>query len=1122
MRLIDSARYFTACFLLLIACLALPGHELRAENAVPASASLVSAEAVNARLQEVEASSDLDENTKAALVTSLQRVLANLQSIEANAELTEKYLQSITAAPEETRELKAWMDDKQRTEPVRTNANSNTPFEEVERELLQEKANLAAVSGKLADIQSQLDSQAGRPNAIRQRLIEARKRQADLESELKLSPPAGETAWLTEARRWSQVTGIEALKSESRMLDQELLSHPVRLALLQARAQQAAMSKKRIEERTHLLEELRSKQGRAETRELQERVAGFDAEGKHELIDAFARRNLELSSDLDARVRAYRRIASRSEDINRMAVQIEEHYRAAREKLEVAGMGEILGEVLRKQKISLPDQRKLLQRLRRHESEHVKVALRQLQENEEYRKLRERDAYLEELTSSLAPGEAELMEDDLDELLATRLLLLENAMASDATYKRTLGEIEVAYQRLYDATRSYNDFLAANLLWIRSAPVPGKHDLEVMPGQLATLLSPAGWSRVFLHLFEGLVASPGYVLMLLVSGGLLWKRRRLRALLIELGRKVGKPSLDDFSYTLKATGVTALLAFPLPLLLFAAGWELSGVDSPQEFVPGVSRGLLWLAPFLFYLRFFSNMCASKGVAESHFGWPADVTGKLRREFAFLEMSFPPVVLVLSVLTAQEQAEIGAGVLRLGMVLLLLLLAMFFYRLSRLMVDFFTRSARLVRQLWVVITVMVPLLLAIITLLGYAYTAVALTKSLIATLWFVFALVLFHQLVVRWLLLTQRRLALKAVRDRIRAAMEKKGRDEVQEEEGSLAEFEESEIDLVALSTESRKLLNTLLVIIGITGFWLIWKDILPAFGILDEVTLWHQATVVAGEQKIVPVTLADIGLAILIAITTLVATQRLPALLEIILLQRFRMNSANRYTVTTLTTYVIVAVGILLFFNTIGADWSKLKWLFAALGVGIGFGLQEIVANFISGLIILFERPIRVGDVVTVGDTSGVVTRIRIRATTIRNWDRQELLVPNKEFITNQLLNWSLSDQTTRIRVPVGVAYGSDVQKAMALMDEAARENEYVLQDPKPSIIFESFGDNALHLELRCFVAEQDQRLVTITQLHQAINDKFSKAGIIIAFPQRDVHLDTSSPLEVRIRKDGE
>ena len=157
-------------------------------------------------------------------------------------------------------------------------------------------------------------------------------------------------------------------------------------------------------------------------------------------------------------------------------------------------------------------------------------------------------------------------------------------------------------------------------------------------------------------------------------------------------------------------------------------------------------------------------------------------------------------------------------------------------------------------------------------------------------------------------------------------------------------------------------------------------------------------------------------------------------------------------------------------FGLLGVTWNKVQWLAAALTFGLGFGLQEIVANFISGLIVLFERPIRIGDFVTVGDTDGLVTKIRIRATTIRNWDGKELLVPNKEFITGRLLNWSLSDQMTRVVIVAGVAYGSDVDKAMALMREAAQEHEHVLDDPAPILSFEGFGDNSLTLLLRAYI----------------------------------------------------
>jgi potassium efflux system protein len=270
------------------------------------------------------------------------------------------------------------------------------------------------------------------------------------------------------------------------------------------------------------------------------------------------------------------------------------------------------------------------------------------------------------------------------------------------------------------------------------------------------------------------------------------------------------------------------------------------------------------------------------------------------------------------------------------------------------------------------------------------------------------------------------------------------------------------------------------------------------------------------------VTLADMILVLIVLFLAIVAGRNLPALLEILLLQRMSLSPGSRYAVKTLTGYAITAAAALVVFTTFGFSWSQVQWLVAALGVGIGFGLQEIVANFISGLIILLERPVRVGDIVTIGDTTGVVSRIRIRATTIRNWDKQELLVPNKEFITGRLLNWSLSDQLNRVIVNVGVAYGSDVKKALSLLTAAASENPRVVPDPPPFVTFDGFGDNSLNLILRCYLESLDYRLSVASELRQAINDKFAAANISIAFPQRDVHLDTSGPLEVRIAgRDG-
>jgi potassium efflux system protein len=177
--------------------------------------------------------------------------------------------------------------------------------------------------------------------------------------------------------------------------------------------------------------------------------------------------------------------------------------------------------------------------------------------------------------------------------------------------------------------------------------------------------------------------------------------------------------------------------------------------------------------------------------------------------------------------------------------------------------------------------------------------------------------------------------------------------------------------------------------------------------------------------------------------------------------------------------------------------------------VGLGFGLQEIFANFVSGIILLFERPARVGDTVTIGDITGTVTRIQIRATTILDWDNKELIVPNREFVTGNLVNWTLTNPSVRLVVKVGVAYGSDTRLTTDLLYKVARDNPDVLADPEPVVVFTEFGASSLNFELRLFVAELGLFRRLKHDLHIAIDDEFRQHGIEIAYPQCDMHLRT-------------
>jgi potassium efflux system protein len=210
---------------------------------------------------------------------------------------------------------------------------------------------------------------------------------------------------------------------------------------------------------------------------------------------------------------------------------------------------------------------------------------------------------------------------------------------------------------------------------------------------------------------------------------------------------------------------------------------------------------------------------------------------------------------------------------------------------------------------------------------------------------------------------------------------------------------------------------------------MLWREAIPAFESMGKWALWTYGETVDGKAVEHSVTFGGVLLAALVGVVAYFATKNIGGMLDIILLRRLQLQADANYAIKTVARYVIAGIGIAVATQLIGINWSRAQWLVAALGVGLGFGLQEIVANFVSGLIVLGERPIRIGDIVTVGEVSGTVTRIRARATVVTDWDNKEVMIPNKAFITERVTNWTLSSGVTRVLIKVGVAYGTDPER---------------------------------------------------------------------------------------------
>ncbi len=1093
----------------------------------------ISKEKLEAKIKEVEATADLDEAMTKKLTELYRKAISHLEAENSNSGAAEGFSKARETAPTQAKEIRAELEEAEKAPPTETvSVTEETPLPEVEQQLLTEKANLAAVEAKLADLNEQLKAQADRPTAARQRLTEANERKEALTDELKQPAPEGELPALTEAMRWSLETEGLALRSEIKMLDQELLSQPMRIDLLKAQRDKVTRSVENVGELVQLLEDLLNQRRRAEAEkaDAEAEEAQREAAGKHPIIQKIAEENVALSEQLKNLTEELEGVTREKDSAIKKTKRIDEDFQNVRSKLEIAGLSQALGKVLMDQRRDLPEPRVFRKKARKLQRLISDSGLRQIDLNNERERIRDIDRYLESRTIGIPPQEIEMFRDELRGLTERRREFLGKMIATDNTYIRELGELEFAERRLIETIETYDGFLSERLLWVRTTPPPSLDSMRASVKQAARILSPAEWSETLKVLTRQFHEFPLFILGLLVFLGLFWYRKRFYSILEATGKYVGSPLSDRLAETFKAIGLSILLALPWPLVTLTLGWELRLVLGVTDFTKSIGQSLFLLSPMFFYLRFFYVLCAPKGVAEAHFRWPQYTLLPLRRALKGLMITLLPAAFIASVVFDLKPLTLGGFMGKLALIAVLGTLFFFFYLVLHpkkgILHNFLDQHRTILvartRLVWFTLVMVTPLVLAGLTLAGYVYTAGILTLSLAQTMWLIFGLVVIHQVAVRWLHMTRLRLAYEEAMERRREERAEKEAEEaaLPGSEAVAIEVEEPEIDLVALSEESRKLIYTALVFTGLIGLWVIWSDVLPAFGVLDDIAIWYHTAVVEGQDKRVPITLADLVLGILIAIVTLVAAKNLPALLEIILLKRLDVTAGGRYAITTLTNYALVAIGIIVALGTIGFSWSQIQWLVAALSLGIGFGLQEIVANFISGLIILFERPIRVGDVVTVGTTDGVVTRIRIRATTIRNWDRKELLVPNKQFITDQVINWSLSDPITRILVPVGVAYGTDIQKAMSIMAAVAGENEYVLEDPAPSVNFELFGDNALTLNLRCFVGSLDHRLTTITALHTEIDRRFNEAGIVISFPQRDIHLDTSRPLELRIRRE--
>lgn len=1072
----------------------------------------VSAADLRTRIDVLKTRTDLSETERDLVLEQLRAALTRAEAAEIARNSAADYAAALQSAPQTVAAL---------------TAESAMP---PEPEPLPRSADPVALQLRLAALQAEsvsLRSMEERPAQARPKLGDLR-RQLDIAS---APAPANASPLLFEASRLREQATHQELSARIEQIEQELLSLPTRKSIATAQSDLLARRIAAVDAAVAALNAHSARQRQQKIEDEEAKARGFELSlaGQPEVVRQLASESVALRAawtQLGQRLERAREAQQRTQSLLDDAGEAR---KSADQILAIGSISDQSAKLLRSLQKNLVNGEVVRQRMAERNTTLVDLRVQQFQTQEALRTLRQSgnaQRFLPEQDTLPADTERGLTEA----LVEHRSAALVDLAETQDQLIGVLSESSALDGELLQVSGQLHSLLDERLLWLPSTTPLDRDWLRKLGVGAAWLLTPEHWSAVPLALASTLRTRPlSALLMALVLVALVASHRRLAAALPTWARPVGQRN-DSFHITLLTCVATLLLALVWPLPLASLGWGLSvpgGGGGSAGFVRALGAGALGAALVWLMLGLFINMCRPYGLFVAHFGWNAQSTQRLGRALRLLLLMLAPATLVTGMTNASGDPELIDGLGRLSFLLGSLSLGLFLYRVFR--PNGGVHAGTQVREgkprrlalLLSRVLIAVPVLLAALAGMGYYATARELQARMFTSSWILLAVAIVYYIAMRGVLVASRRAArqqadarfAKALAD-AQAARENDSSDsESSSMEALVLQNQEGEIDAVTVSQQTRALLraaSAVLLAVLLVG---IWREMIPALNVFNDVVLWsYVVTGSDGERVAAAVTLGNVLASLLTLGLTAIAARTLPGFIEVMLLQRAGIESGTLYAVATIGRYAILAIGLLVAFNGIGADWSKLQWVVAALGVGLGFGLQEIVANFISGLIILFERPVRVGDLVTIGNTCGTVSRIKIRAITITDFDNFEVLVPNKSFITETVQNWTLSNEITRLVLKVRVAYGSDVHQAEQLMLNVATANPQVLGSPAPAVLLLGLSDSAMEFEVRVYVNLIDDRLPTTHALYTSIVEALSNAGIKIPFPQRDIHVRHVDP----------
>ncbi|WP_417848415.1 mechanosensitive ion channel domain-containing protein [Thalassoglobus sp.] len=1067
---------------------------------------------------------DLSEDVRGQIDAHFAKAIENLQAANQSDELIAKLREELDGSPQRVMALEKILENR-KTEPKFSEIN----FDDV-TELDQLTKRWQDAEERVNDLEDELQKltlERDRRNTRRPQLSELR---TQLEQQLEETtakvaapPPEEERPELTTIRQTRLQTRLHRLRREIAQIEQETRTYE---ATSRRWTLEQDLKTLELQEAEHIAQvwQQRLADVRMEQAEREEKEATRALTLSHSSIRDVAKRNSTLAKENSLLTDTLQTTQAELDQVHSQLDAREEEFRALQERAEAAEYSQAVGVLLRSRRVTLPDQDVMRARIQNRRNEINSLNLQLMEWQAERKTLVDLDAATMRILNTLEDPPRSVKLEDLQEqvreLLTSRLKILSNLTANGSSKLDLLVRLDSTEKRLLSKVEHEAQWLAEHVLWVRSTGVLGTH-LSMFADATRILASPMQWQRFREILLNDLSRNSWvWVLCFITAAGLFVLRSKLKSLVKKIGELAERPNCVTILPTLKTLVYTLLIALPIPLLVYSFGWRMVFLSQGENTLRTIGETSQLIAYIWFVLAMSRQVAQNHGLGDAHFEWSDKSLSTIRQTMRMLEMTLIPALFVLIFTEKFGDDDIAATFGRVAFIASMIFVELALYRLVRpsspilqnLGQEFPESLLWRARWVWTTFLLFVPVALAIMSATGFHYTSIQLTRRVATTTGYTLIIVLVISFLFRWLLVTYRKLAIRRAQERRRQILQAAQNENDQ----PIPPDATPELRLTDINVQVRSLLRLTGGASLLVAMYMIWSDVLPALGVLGRISMgWDNGIAgLSSDGLPIPVTVADFLTSVTIIALTLFASSNLPGLLEISILQRLPMDAGARYAASTVSRYLIVVTGVVLSFRGIGIGWSSVQWLLAAMSVGLGFGLQEIFANFVSGIILLFERPIRVGDTVTIGEITGTVTRIQIRATTVLDWDNKELIVPNREFVTGNLVNWTLSSPTLRVILKVGIAYGSDTRLATKLLYEIAEKNPHVLDEPEPVVVFSEFGDSTLNLELRLYVNGLFTYRRLKHELNTAIDDLFKEHSIEIAFPQRDLHV-RSLPAEM-------